>query len=187
MDKEFHEVTAQEADENRPVTMEAAAVAPAGQAASATAGMATHSTAEGVVEGEPSSAERGLPARATRSVLALTVALLAWLVPGLGYLVMRRWQRALAFLVAVGGLAVSGLLMRGNVFHLHSQDPFGTLGFLADASSGVFYLLAHTFEKAGPDVARAIGDYGTRFIAGAGIVNMLGVCDAYEVARGRRH
>lgn len=115
------------------------------------------------------------------------IALTSWFVPGLGHLLLRRWQRALAFFVAVGGLAVTGCLLRGNVFAPQSPDPFGTLGFVADASSGVFYLLAHVIERGGPDVARAMGDYGTRFIAGAGIVNLLGICDAYEVARGRKH
>lgn len=125
-------------------------------------------------------------ARATAAILAPMIAIVAWFVPGLGHLLMRRWQRALAFFVAVGGLAVSGYWMRGNVFQLHSQDPFGTLGFLADAGSGVFYVLSRFFEAAGPNVSRSIGDYGTRFIAAAGIVNVLGICDAYEIASGRR-
>jgi len=125
-------------------------------------------------------------AEVTAAVAAGVIAALAWFIPGAGHLVLRRWQRALAFFIAVGGLAVSGFLMRGNVFRLHSQDPFGTLGFIADACSGVFYVMSHAFETAGPNVSRAIGDYGTRFIAAAGIVNALGVCDAYEIARGRR-
>lgn len=117
---------------------------------------------------------------------ALVVALFAWIVPGLGHLLLRRWQRALAFFVAASGLALSGYWMRGNVFPPHSQDPFGTLGFLADAGSGIFYFMSRVFEAAGPNVSRAIGDYGTRFIAAAGIVNVLAVCDAYEIANGRR-
>jgi len=124
--------------------------------------------------------------RAAAAVLAPMIAIVAWFVPGLGHLVMRRWQRALAFFVAVGGLALSGYWMRGNVFQPHSQDPFGTLGFLADAGSGVFYVLSRVFEAAGSNVSRSIGDYGTRFIAAAGIVNILAVCDAYEIAAGRR-
>jgi hypothetical protein len=118
--------------------------------------------------------------------LAGLVAILAWAVPGLGHLVERRWIRAGVFFLTVGALAVTGYLMRGNVFEIHSHDPFGTLGFLADAGSGVFYLLSRFLESAGPNVSRAIGDYGTRFIAAAGIVNVLGVCDAYEIARRRR-
>lgn len=90
------------------------------------------------------------------------------------------------FFAAVGGLAVSGYLMRGNVFPPHSDDPFSTLGFIADAFSGVFYLLSRVVEASGGDVSRAIGDYGTRFIAAAGIVNALAICDAYEIALGRR-
>jgi hypothetical protein len=42
------------------------------------------------------------------------------------------------------------------------------------------------FEAAGPDVSRAAGDYGTRFIAAAGVVNMLAVLDVIEIATGRR-
>jgi hypothetical protein len=134
-----------------------------------------------------SAAKHGFLSRVISAAMPPMIAIIAWFVPGLGHLLLHRWQRALAFFVAVGGLALTGYLMRGNVFAPHSEDPFGTLGFLADASSGAFYLLAHLFEKAGPDVARAMGDYGTRFIAGAGIVNMMGVCDAFEVARGKKY
>jgi Family of unknown function (DUF6677) len=125
-------------------------------------------------------------ARAGRAALALFAALAAWLVPGLGHLLLGRWGRALLFFVAVGGLVVTGYLLRGNVFAPHSGDPFGTLGFVADAGTGVFYYFSRFFEAAGPDVSRAAGDYGTRFIAAAGVVNVLAVLDAIEIATGRR-
>ena len=91
------------------------------------------------------------------------------------------------FFISVGGLAIVGFHMRGNVFSLRSADPFGTLGFYADAASGIFYLLARVFERAGPDVSRAAGDYGTRFIVAAGIVNLIAAFDAYEIASKRRN
>ena len=122
-----------------------------------------------------------------RSALAPFAAIAGWLVPGLGHLLLGRWGRALGFFVSVGGLAITGYLMRGNVFPPHSTDPFGTLGFLADAASGVFYYLAHVVEAAGPDVSRAAGDYGTRFIAAAGVVNVLALFDVLEIASGRRN
>lgn len=134
-------------------------------------------------------AESSPPTRKRKSdfnFLAPAIAIIAWFVPGLGHLLLRRWGRALVFFIAVGGLAISGYLMRGNVFPPHSEDPFGTLGFIADACSGVFYLLSRVVEASGPDVSRALGDYGTRFIAAAGIVNILAVCDAYDIALGRR-
>jgi len=121
-----------------------------------------------------------------RDVLAPFIAVAAWIVPGLGHLVLRRWGRALIFFLSVGGLAIIGYLLRGNVFPPRAGEPFGTLGFLADAGAGIFYFLSRFFETAGPDVSRAAGDYGTRFIAAAGIVNLLSVFDAYEIALGRR-
>jgi hypothetical protein len=123
---------------------------------------------------------------ASRAAFALFAGIAAWLVPGLGHLLLGRWGRALVFFAAVGGLVVSGYLLRGNVFPPHSGDPFGTLGFLADAGTGVFYYFSRFFEAAGPDVSRAAGDYGTRFIAAAGVVNVLAVLDTIEIATGRR-
>lgn len=120
------------------------------------------------------------------SVIPFLVALASLAVPGLGHVWLRRWGRGLAFFLSVGGLAVTGYMMRGQVFTAVSNDPFGRLGFLADACSGVFYLLSRFLEAAGPNLSRAAGDYGTRFIASAGIVNLIGMLDAYGIARGRR-
>jgi len=133
----------------------------------------------------PDAAVQKTGGKGTRWTPLIIVA--AWFVPGLGHALLGRWGRALAFFVAVGGLAITGYLMRGQVFPPNSDDPFGTVGFLADAASGVFYPLAHFLETSGAEIGRAAGDYGTRFIAAAGIVNVLGVFDAYEIARGRRN
>jgi hypothetical protein len=126
----------------------------------------------------------GPPAKPNSTAIVVVVA--AWIVPGMGHLLLRRWGRAIVFFIAVGGLAVTGYLLRGNIFPPRGGDAFGTLGFLADAGSGVFYYFARFFEAAGPDVSRAAGDYGTRFIAAAGVVNLISVCDAYEIATRRR-
>jgi Family of unknown function (DUF6677) len=118
--------------------------------------------------------------------LAPIVLVAAWAVPGLGHALLRRWTRAVGFFLAVGGLAITGYLMRGEVFGPRSHESFGTLGFLADVAAGAFYFLAHVIEAAGPDISRATGNYGTRFIAAAGLVNLIGVIDAVELALGRR-
>lgn len=118
--------------------------------------------------------------------LALAVLIAGWVVPGLGHALQRRWGRALGFFVAAGGLAITGYWLRGEVFGAHAHESFGTLGFVADASSGAFYFLAHSIERAGPDISRATGNYGTRFIAAAGLVNLIAIIDAIETAIGRR-
>jgi hypothetical protein len=119
-------------------------------------------------------------------VLPVAVAVSAWAVPGLGHLLLGRWGRALTFLVAVAGLGLTGLALRGNVFHLQPggfrSDPFNFLGSVADMGMGGLYFISQWFQKAGPDVSRAAGDYGTRVIATAGIINFLAAFDAYEIA-----
>ena|SRR5579864_488744 len=118
--------------------------------------------------------------------LPFLIAVTAWIVPGLGHSLLRRWPRALGFFLAASGLVIVGCELRGEIFSWHSGGTFGPLGFIADAGSGVLYFAARMLEAAGPDISRAAGDYGTRFIAGAGIVNLLGVLDAYGVASGRK-
>jgi hypothetical protein len=115
------------------------------------------------------------------------IALAAWIVPGMGHLLLRRWGRAAFLFLAVGGLALTGFAMRGELFGRQSGDPFGALGFLADACSGALYFLPRLLHWAGPDVSRAAGDYGTRFLASAGVVNLLGMLDAFRIASGRKH
>lgn len=122
----------------------------------------------------------------TGSIRTFFIAVAGWFVPGLGHLFQGRFGRALVGFLAVGAMAYVGLRMRGNVFPPHGDDIFGVLGFLADAGSGVFYLFAHSIQKVGPDVSRAAGDYGTRLIATAGVLNLLFVLDATEISRGRK-
>lgn len=118
--------------------------------------------------------------------LAVIAAAAAWGVPGLGHLLLRRWGKALVYFLAVGALVTTGMLMRGNIFHSGGADAFETLGFLADVGSGVFYFLAPKIDSLGPDVSHAAGDYGTRLIAAAGVLNMLCVLEAFEIGlRGR--
>ena len=135
---------------------------------------------------EPGLQERPPPQAPKRHYIGPFVALAAWILPGSGHLLLGRWGRALTFFMVVSGLAITGFLAKGQVFPPHSDDPFGTLGFLADACSGVFFVLAHLFERTGPDVSRAAGDYGTRFVAAAGIVNLLSVLDAFRIAVGSK-
>jgi TM2 domain-containing membrane protein YozV len=126
------------------------------------------------------------PAQQADTKKVIAVVLVTWMIPGMGHLVLRRWGRGLIFLGVVGTLAITGFLLRGNIFSAHAEDIFEFLGYLADLGSGIFFFFAKSIEKAGPDVSRAAGDYGTRFIATAGVVNMLCMLDAFEIAKGRK-
>ena len=117
-------------------------------------------------------------------MMAIMAAIAGWFVPGLGHLILRRWSKAAVYFLCVGGLACAGLAMRGGVFGSGAEDLFDRLGFFADLGAGIFFFLAHQIQSAGPDVAHATGDYGTRLFAAAGMLNLLTVLEAYDIGRG---
>lgn len=127
------------------------------------------------------------PGSSRRAAVGVGLLIAAWLVPGLGHFITGRWGRGIIYFLAVGSLAVTGYLQRGFVFSPHYSDVFGLLGFLADLGAGIFYFVARWVETAGPDLSRAIGDYGTRFIATAGVLNVLCALDVFAIAMRERN
>jgi hypothetical protein len=127
------------------------------------------------------------PPQASKSEgVALVIGVAGWLVPGLGHALQKMWGRAVAIFLTVGVLVLLGAGMRGNLFSSSGNDAFDSLGYIADLGTGTFYLAARSFEKDGADTSHADGDYGTRFLATAGVLNLLAALHAYEAARGRK-
>jgi len=127
------------------------------------------------------SAQQSAPASSRAWGVAAFLA--GWLVPGLGHALLRRWSRAVVFFLAVVALAVVGVWLRGDIFNLFSGDPFEFLGSVSDLGAGLLYPLARNLHIAA-DVSRAAGDYGTRFFAAAGALNLLCAFDAYAIGAG---
>jgi hypothetical protein len=117
---------------------------------------------------------------------AIAIAIMGWIVPGLGHALLKMWGRAIAIFLAVGFLVYLGAGMRGNLFAPGGDDAFARLGYAADLGTGSFYYMARALEVMGPDVSHADGDYGTRFLATAGVLNLLAALHAYEAARRRK-
>jgi hypothetical protein len=125
-------------------------------------------------------------AQGKRQGVALAIAVAGWLVPGLGHALLRMWGRAAACFLTVAVLVFLGAGMRGNLFTPGGNDAFDTLGYAADVGTGSFYFVARAMERGGADVSHANGDYGTRFLATAGILNLLAALHAFEAARGHK-
>jgi hypothetical protein len=121
-----------------------------------------------------------------RPALAYAIAVAGWLIPGLGHAILKMWGRAAACFFTVASLVIIGSGMRGNIFSAEGTDAFDRLGYLADLGTGCFYFIARSLEHFGADVSHANGDYGTRFLATAGILNLLAALHAFEAARGHK-
>jgi TM2 domain-containing membrane protein YozV len=115
---------------------------------------------------------------------------LGWLIPGGGHFLLKRNGRGALLLVSITGMFLCGLMMRGAMFQPQSGDFLTTLintgGFIGDVASGVLYLLSVWLGYNQPDTAGAVHDYGTKFLVVAGLLNILAMVDAFEIAAGRK-
>lgn len=115
---------------------------------------------------------------------------LAWLVPGGGHLLLKRTGRAVLLMSAITAMFLCGLIMRGAMFSPQSGDLLTTLintgGFLGDLASGILYLLSVWLGYNQPDMPGAVHDYGSKFLVVAGLLNVLAMVDAFEIATGRK-
>lgn len=120
----------------------------------------------------------------------LPVVALAWVIPGGGHFLLKRTTRALLLFACVLVMFVAGLMMRGALFSPQTGDLFTTViycgGFIGNLASGILYLLTVWLGYAQPDVAGHVHDYGTKFLVGAGLMNLLAMVDAYEIVTGKK-
>jgi hypothetical protein len=142
----------------------------------------SQTTADGGAQPTPPSNEQ----RSPRESRALALGVAAWLLPGLGHALQMMWGRAIVVFLSVGLLVAAGASMKGNVFTRQGADAFDKLGYIADLGAGGFYFVARAMEPGGADVSHADGDYGTRLLATAGVLNLLAALHAYEAARGHK-
>ena len=137
----------------------------------------------------PKQPEEKQPATPPISVWAPAVAL-GWLIPGGGHFLLKRTGRGLLLLVTITAMFLCGLMMRGAMFQPQSGDLLTTLintgGFIGDVCSGILYLLSVWLGYSQPDMAGAVHDYGTKFLVTAGLLNLLAMVDAFEIAAGRK-
>lgn len=108
------------------------------------------------------------------------------IIPGGGHFYLRKWGRGVLLLCSVLTMFLFGLAMRGKLYKPNPGDIVDTLAWLADLGAAGLYFGARFF---GYDVAEpqsAVGDYGTKFLLVAGLLNMLVMLDAWDIAVGKK-
>ena len=118
------------------------------------------------------------------------VVALAWLIPGGGHFLLKRPGRGALLAASVAATFLLGLMMRGALFSPQTGDILTTViyvgGFLGNVMSGIFYFLAVWLGYSQADVAGHAHDYGTKFLVAAGLLNILAMVDAFEIATGKK-
>jgi hypothetical protein len=129
--------------------------------------------------------------RATAADRALSnnptlISIAAWMVPGAGHLLQGRTQKGLVFLIAIPLMFVTGLWLQGRLFPFELAEPLVALAALAGVGNGLPYLVAAMLGVGKGVVTAATYEYGNTFVIAAGLLNMLVVLDAYDIALGRK-
>jgi hypothetical protein len=114
------------------------------------------------------------------------VSLIAWAVPGAGHLWLGRRQKGLVFFVTLTAMFAIGLWLRGRLFPFEIAQPLVALAAVADVGIGIPYLVAKGLRVGAGEVIAITYDYGNTFVIVAGLLNMLVVLDAFDVALGRK-
>jgi hypothetical protein len=126
----------------------------------------------------------GAPPANVGRLVRLCVA--AWLIPGCGHFLLGRKGRALILFGSILCMFLLGLAMQGEFFSMHSGSFLQTLGFFGEMCVGVAMPAAMFFGYAGGNGFFASADYGTAFLVTAGMLNVLTIFDAYDIAMGRK-
>lgn len=111
---------------------------------------------------------------------------MAWIVPGAGHLWQARWQKGVVFLVVLPLMFAVGLMLHGRLFPFELDQPLVALAALATLGNGLPYVVAHLLGVGKGVVTAASYEYGNTFLIVSGLLNMLVVIDAYDIALGRK-
>ncbi len=125
-------------------------------------------------------------AERAHSVHPLVASAVAWAVPGGGHLLLGRRQKGVMFLLAIPAMFALGLALDGRVFPFEFSQPLVALAAAAGRGIGLPALAAGWLGLGGGVVTAASYEYGNAFLIVSGLLNLLVVLDAYDVAAGRK-
>ena len=122
----------------------------------------------------------------TRAGGLVLLCLAAWAVPGAGHLWQGRRAKGLCFLIALPLMFFIGIGIHGRLFPFDLSDPLAGLAAVADLGIGIPYFIANALGLGIGDVRAVTYEYGNAFVMTAGLLNLLVVIDAYDIALGRK-
>ncbi len=110
----------------------------------------------------------------------------AWALPGAGHWWLGRRSKGATLLAALLLMFAIGLAIDGRLFSVMPSDPMVALWALADAGIGIVYFVAHGLGLGAGDVRAVTYEYGNAYLVVAGLLNVLVVIDAFDIAMGRK-
>lgn len=136
--------------------------------------------------GEPPPAARPPAARPVARGNPYLATALAWVFPGAGHLLLGRWRRALAFGALVLVTLALGFHLQGKLPWVWSGSPLQVLATIGCVGSGLPVLVLRWVLGYEGTIEAAGFEYGFAFILTAGLMNLLLMLDAWDIASGHK-
>jgi len=111
---------------------------------------------------------------------------LGWFIPGLGHISVKKYRRGVVFFLCITCMTVLGLLMGGKIYGFQTENPLTILAFFSDLGLGASYILAKLLSFGLGSLKSVTFEFGTAYIAGAGLMNFLIALDAMDIAAGKK-
>jgi hypothetical protein len=113
-------------------------------------------------------------------------AVLAWLVPGAGHVYLGRRSRGAAYLLLVATSLLIGYSLHGRLWTPSPGEPLSMLATLGSMGMGAAYFVLRYAMGYTGDILSPGFEYGSAFVLTAGLMNLLLVLDAWDIARGKK-
>jgi len=111
---------------------------------------------------------------------------LGWLVPGLGHVYQKKYAKSVIFFACIALMTTLGLILSGRVYALQAENPLTILAFFSAIGNGLFYILSKVLSFGLGNLKSVTFEFGTAYIAGAGLLNYLIALDAFDIASGKK-
>jgi len=126
--------------------------------------------------------ESAPPRRSTAAAMVL-----AWLVPGLGHYYLGRRKTAIAFALIVAATFLLGLSFQGRLYTVEEGQPLTILATFAVYGAGLLNIAARAIsENPAGTILSPTYEYGCAYLLTAGLMNLLLVLDAHDLAAGKK-
>jgi hypothetical protein len=119
-------------------------------------------------------------------VLTALICVSAFLVPGLGHILLKRWIRGLILAACIVAMFALGLGMQGKLYDLMVEEPLQFFALFANVGVGLPYFIAERMGLGAGTPTVQTYDYGTTFLWVCGLLNYLVILDAFDIAQGRK-
>jgi len=112
---------------------------------------------------------------------------LAWVFPGLGHAYLRRPRTALVYAAVVTATFVLGMSFQGRLYSIEPGQPLSILATFAVYGAGLLNIAGRLLsDSPGGTVLSVTYEYGCAYLLTAGLMNLLLMLDAFDIAVGRK-